>query len=111
MKPLTALVADYIEAEGVEVQDAISLEVDDNLAVGRLDPTKLPDIVRNLDTRGADAVVLSACVQMPSLEAIPAAEAVVDLPVITASTATSWQLLSSLGAYVPVADSGALFRG
>ncbi|MFD5268798.1 Asp/Glu racemase, partial [Streptomyces sp. NPDC058335] len=111
MKPLTALVADYIEAEGIEVQDAISLEVDDNLAVGRLDPANLPDIVRKLDTRGADAVVLSACVQMPSLEAIPAAETVVDLPVVTASTATSWQLLSSLGAYTPVPDSGALFRG
>ncbi|MEU9919586.1 Asp/Glu racemase [Streptomyces sp. NPDC051001] len=110
MKPLTALVADYIEAEGIEVQDAISLEVDDNLAVGRLDPTNLPDIVRKLDTRGTDAVVLSACVQMPSLEAIPAAETVTGLPVVTASTATSWQLLSALGAYTPVANSGALFR-
>ncbi|MGP4092286.1 Asp/Glu racemase, partial [Streptomyces sp. KR55] len=85
--------------------------VDDNLAVGRLDQTQLPEIAGRLDTRGADAVVLSACVQMPSLEAIPAAEAVVDLPVITAATATSWQVLSSLGAYAPVPDSGALFRG
>ncbi|MFJ9805475.1 maleate cis-trans isomerase family protein [Streptomyces wuyuanensis] len=111
LKPLTALVVDYIEGEGIEVQDAISLEVDDNLAVGRLDPERLPHIVRRLDTRGADAVVLSACVQMPSLEAIPAAEAILDLPVVTAATATSWQLLSSLNAYAPVPDSGALFRG
>lgn len=111
LKPLTARVVDYIEAEGIEVQDAISLEVDDNLAVGRLDQTKLPDIARRLDTRGADAVVLSACVQMPSLNAIPAAEAAVDLPVVTAATATSWQLLSALGAYAPVPRSGALFQG
>jgi maleate isomerase len=110
LKPLTARVVDYIEAEGIEVQDAISLEVDDNLAVGRLDQTKLPDIARRLDTRGADAVVLSACVQMPSLNAIPAAEAAVDLPVVTAATATSWQLLSALGAYAPVPRSGALFQ-
>ncbi|MBT2675672.1 aspartate/glutamate racemase family protein [Streptomyces sp. ISL-14] len=111
MKPLTALVADYIEAEGVEVQDAISLEVDDNLAVGRLDPTQLPDIATRLDTRGADAVVLSACVQMPSLQAIPTAEKAVDLPVITAATATSWRLLDSLGAHTPVPGAGALFNG
>jgi maleate isomerase len=111
LKPLTARVVDYIEGEGIEVQDAISLEVDDNLAVGRLDPRGLPEIARRLDTRGADAVVLSACVQMPSLDAIPAAEAVVNLPVVTAATATSWQVLSSLGAYAPVPESGALFRG
>jgi maleate isomerase len=110
MKPLTARVVDYIEAEGIEVQDAISLEVDDNLAVGRLDQRQLPDIARRLDTRGTDAVVLSACVQMPSLDAITAAEAAVDRPVITASTATSWQVLSALGAYAPAPDAGALFR-
>ncbi|MFG1667758.1 Asp/Glu racemase [Streptomyces sp. Y7] len=111
MKPLTALVADYIEAEGVEVQDAISLEVEDNLAVGRLDQTQLPEIAGRLDTRGVDAVVLSACVQMPSLQAIPAAEKVVDLPVVTTATATAWQVLASLGTHTPVPDSGALFRG
>ncbi|MFE5036957.1 Asp/Glu racemase [Streptomyces sp. NPDC056683] len=111
LKPLTARVVEYIEEEGIEVQDAISLEVDDNLAVGRLDQGQLPDIARRLDTRGADAVLLSACVQMPSLEAIPAAEAAVDLPVITAATATSWQVLSALGAYASVPGSGALFKG
>lgn len=110
LKPLTARVVDYIEGEGIEVQDAISLEVDDNLAVGRLDPSRLPEIAGRLDTRGADAVVLSACVQMPSLAAIPAAEKVVELPVVTAATATSWQVLSALGVHVPVPAAGALFR-
>ncbi|MEV5146930.1 Asp/Glu racemase [Streptomyces sp. NPDC052727] len=111
LKPLTARVVDYIEAEGIEVQDAISLEVDDNIAVGRLDENQLPHIASRLDTRGADAVVLSACVQMPSLGAIPATEAALELPVVTAATATSWQLLSALGAYAPVPGAGALFKG
>jgi len=31
MKPLTALVVDYLENEGFEVLDAISLEIPDNL--------------------------------------------------------------------------------
>jgi hypothetical protein len=56
-------------------------EVDDNLAVGRLDQAHVPDIARRLHTRGADAVVLSSCVQMPSLEAIAAPEPAVDPPV------------------------------
>jgi maleate isomerase len=38
MKPLTARVVDYIEHEGIEVQDAISLEISDNLEVGARDP-------------------------------------------------------------------------
>lgn len=67
MKPLTGLVANYIEDAGIEVVDALSLEVPDNLAVARLDPADLLDHWRRLDLSRADALVLSACVQMPSL--------------------------------------------
>ena len=111
VKQLTCQVADYIEAEGVSVQDTISLEVDDNLAVGRLDPAALPDIASRLDTQGVDAVVLSACVQMPSLAAIPAAERALGVPVITASTATAWKILRTLGLPTTAAASGALLAG
>ena len=38
MKPLTQLVVDYIQHEGIEVQDAVSLEISDNLQVGAQDP-------------------------------------------------------------------------
>jgi maleate isomerase len=110
LKPLTQSVVEYIEGEGIEVQDAISLEVDDNLEVGRLDSSNLPEIAQRLDTTGVDAVVLSACVQMPSLQAITATENALGLPAITASTATAWKLLSAIGAYAPVPDAGALFR-
>lgn len=110
VKALTNQVVNYIEAEGIEVQDAISLEVDDNLAVGRLDPGRLPGIARRLDTTEADVVVLSACVQMPSLSAIPAAERALGLPVITASTATSWKLLRTLGLSTAADGSGALLK-
>ena len=37
LKPLTALVVDYIEAEGIQVADSISLEIADNVEVGRQD--------------------------------------------------------------------------
>ncbi len=41
VKPLTQMVADYIETEGIEVADTIALEIPDNLEVGRRDPMAL----------------------------------------------------------------------
>lgn len=65
MKPLTEMVAGYIASEGVEVADWLALEVSDNLEVAAQDPTKLLDHYKRLDLNGVDALVLSACVQMP----------------------------------------------
>ncbi len=83
LKALTKLVAGYIEDAGIEVVDALSLEVSDNLAVARLDPADLRQHWRKVDTRGADVLVLSACVQMPSLAAIQPVEDEAGLPVIS----------------------------
>jgi maleate isomerase len=74
MKPLTQMVAEYIEAEGIEVMDRIALEIPDNLEVGRRDPLALLEIYKDLKLDGIDALVLSSCVQMPSLAAIPIVE-------------------------------------
>src|SRR5882762_3160378 len=41
MKPLTRLVVDYIESEGIEVKDYLALEIPDNLQVGERDPLAL----------------------------------------------------------------------
>ena len=38
MKPLTRLVVEYIESEGVEVKDWLALEIPDNVAVASQDP-------------------------------------------------------------------------
>src|SRR5437867_1550935 len=74
LKPLTRLVVDYIEAEGITVVDSISLEIPDNVEVGRRDPLALVGIYRDLKLSGIDALVLSSCVQMPSLAAVPIVE-------------------------------------
>ncbi|GAA0910356.1 aspartate/glutamate racemase family protein [Pseudonocardia zijingensis] len=108
MKPLTELVVQYIEATGVEVVDALSLEVPDNLAVARLDPADLREHWRKLDLARADALVLSACVQMPSLESIAAVEAEAGIPVLSAATATTHQILTRLGLQPRVPDAGRL---
>lgn len=111
MKPLTKLVADYVEDAGVEVCDALSLEVSDNLAVAALDPQALREHWRNVDTSQADVLVLSACVQMPSLAAIQPVEDAAGLPVVSAATATVFTILSELGLDPVVPGAGRLLSG
>ena len=54
--------------------DVISLEVPTISPLVGLDPMNLPEIASRFNVSNADAVVLSACVQMPSLPAIQIAE-------------------------------------
>lgn len=105
---LTAAVCGYIEDAGVEVVDVVSRGVADNCAVGRLDPADLVPIAGRLALTGCDAVVLSACVQMPSLAAIPEVEARLELPVLSAATATTYDFLTTLGRSTVVPDAGHL---
>ncbi|MFF3574886.1 maleate cis-trans isomerase family protein [Nocardia jiangxiensis] len=108
MKPLTATVCDYIEQEGFTVVDSLSLEVADNLAVGLLDPRNLLEHAQTVDTSGADALVISACVQMPSLPVIDALQQRFDIPVLSAAAATTWRLLRHLGLDPVVPRAGKL---
>lgn len=108
MKPLTQLVADYIEAEGVEVKDAIALEIPDNLEVAAQDPMNLLDIYKRLDRKNIDAIVLSACVQMPSLAAIQQVQDEAGIPVVSAAVATTHQMLTRLGLSTQIPNCGEL---
>ncbi|PZQ83102.1 MAG: Asp/Glu racemase [Ancylobacter novellus] len=111
MKPLTAMVVDYIRNEGIEVSDVRALEIQNNLAVAAHDPMNLPGIVAGMKTDDVDAIVLSACVQMPSLAAVPLVEAQTGKPVVTAAIATTWQMLRALGIETRVPGGGALLSG
>ncbi|MBN3725140.1 maleate cis-trans isomerase family protein [Burkholderia sp. Ac-20379] len=111
IKPLTELVVDYIREEGYEVIDYRALEIPDNLDVARHDPARLPAIVETLRYQDADAIVLSACVQMPSLPAIAKVEAMTGKPVITAAVATTYAMLKQLGLEAVVPGAGALLSG
>ncbi|WP_319945910.1 maleate cis-trans isomerase family protein [Marinobacter fonticola] len=111
MQPLTQMVTDYIEAEGIRVVDSISLNIPDNLEVGRRDPMLLNDIVDRLKWDGADAVVLSACVQMPSLGAIAGVEERLGVPVVSAATCTTFQMLRALKLSTYIPGAGQLLSG
>lgn len=111
MRPLTDQVVAYIEHGGYEVTDAIALEIADNLEVGAQDPMNLVEIVQRLDHSDADVVILSACVQMPSLEAVQVVQDAIGKPVITAAIATTYFLLKEMGLEPVVPNAGALLSG
>jgi maleate isomerase len=108
MRPLTERVVAYIQHEGFEVVDARSFEIPDNLAVGRRDPLQLIDDVKSLQLTGVDTVVLSACVQMPSLPAVQVVQDAIGLPVISSAICTVRSMLERLGLAPVVPNAGAL---
>lgn len=107
MKPLAAKVTAYIENEGFTVQDSLALEIEDNLAVAARDPRALIEDVKRLDTRGVDVVVLSACVQMPSLAALAPVEAALGIPVTSAAACTVRAMLKSVALEPVSPEAGA----
>ncbi|MDI2131647.1 maleate cis-trans isomerase family protein [Yinghuangia seranimata] len=111
MQPLTRTVVEYLQHEGVEVLDYTALEIPNNLDVAAHDPLRLPGIAAALDYSDADAVVLSACVQMPSLAAVEEAEQKLGKPVVSAAICTAHQMLRSLGLPAVAPGAGTLLSG
>lgn len=108
MKPLAEQVVAYLQAEGIEVVDWAALEVPDNAEVGCIPGDRVLDAARGLDLTGADALVISACVQMPSLPLVPLVERELGLPVLSAATAGAFCLLRALGLPTELPDAGSL---
>lgn len=111
VEELTQTVIDYFEGAGVDVVDYETLECPDNLEVAQLDQRNLVSIAEDLDTQAADALVLSSCVQMPSLASIQAAEDKFGLPVFSAATATTYEILDHLNLSTQVSGAGRLLSG
>jgi maleate isomerase len=111
MRPLTDLVVAYIENEGIEVIDSLCFEIPDNLEVGLRDPMQLIEDVRSLNTEGADVVVASACVQMPSLPAIQRIEDMLGIRTVSTAVCTVRRMLDHLKLEPIVPGAGALLSG
>ncbi|MFJ9032725.1 Asp/Glu racemase [Streptomyces sp. NPDC102274] len=108
--PLARKVVAYLEAEGFDVADWRALEVEDNEQVGRIPGVRVMSAARDLDLDGVDALVISACVQMPSLDLVQAAEDEFGVPVVSAATAGAYTLLRKLGLTVDIPGAGSLLR-
>jgi maleate isomerase len=110
MRPLASQVVAYMEAEGFEVTDWRALEVADNVEVGCIPGGRVMEAARSMDLSGMDALVLSCCVQMPSLDLVQAAEDEFGLPVLSAATAGAYTILRSLDLTVDLPGAGSLLR-
>lgn len=111
MRPLTDLVVGYLEHQGFTVIDSIALEIPDNLEVAAQNPMNLLEISERLNVTGADVVVASACVQMPSLEAIDPFQQKLGLPVTSAAVSTTYEMMKALGIERKSTIGGALLSG
>lgn len=108
VQPLAEKVVDYIEAEGFQVRSWIALEEADNCAVGQIESARVLEAARSLDLNGVDALVLSACVQMPSLDAIETCQHELGVPVLSATTATAHAVLKALDVKPTILGAGQL---
>ncbi|WP_313404533.1 maleate cis-trans isomerase [Aeromicrobium sp.] len=108
MRPLAERVVQYLETESVEVHDWAALEVEDNEAVGRIPGERVMEAASRLDLTGVDALIISACVQMPSLDLVAKAEDQFGLPVLSAATAGAFTALEALGLTTVLPDAGSL---
>jgi len=111
MRPLTDKVVDYLEHQGFEVVDSIALEIPDNLEVAAQNPMNLLEIAERVNTKDIDALVASACVQMPSLAAINALEQKFNIPVTSAAVCTTYQMMKKLGLQAHTPIGGSLLNG
>lgn len=110
MKPLAEKVVSYIEAEGVKVSDWRALEVEDNLEVGRIPGETVMEAMRSLDLTDVDVIVISACVQMPSLDLVDKVEQETGIPTISAATAGAYSILKAMGLPRILPGAGSLLR-
>jgi len=108
VRSLTDLVVQYIESEGIEVIDALCFEIPDNLEVGRRAPLRLIEDVQRLNTKGADVIVASACVQMPSLPAVQRIQDLTGIPTVSTATCTVRRMLDHLKLDPVAPGAGAL---
>lgn len=110
LQPLARQVVEYLENEGFAIPQWVALDVADNAEVGCIPGDRVMTAARGLDLTDVDALVLSCCVQMPSLELIQQAEDEFGLPVLSAATAGAYGLLRALDLPVDIPAAGSLLR-
>jgi len=110
LRPLAEKVVGYLEAYGISVTDWVALEEPDNAKVAQISGDRVLTAARGLDLHDAEAVIISACVQMPSLGILAEAEEVLDRPVLSAATASARAVLRQLDCAAPIPGAGALLR-
>lgn len=100
---------DYLANEGIIVADTRTLGMSDGKEIGRLNPRAPVALSQELMLSGVDAIVASACVQMPSLNAIEEIERRTGIPTVSGTSCTAYALLKRLGRPTKASGLGTLF--
>ncbi|WP_110494986.1 aspartate/glutamate racemase family protein [Amycolatopsis antarctica] len=104
------LFVEFLAAGGIEVVSMSSADIDTAAEVGDLAPEAVTELVVGRDHPDADALLVPDTA-MRTLGLITALEQRLGKPVLTANQVTVWEGLRLAGAYRPVPEFGALFRG
>ena len=108
--PLAEQLVAYLSAEQLEVTAWAALDEADSAAVACIEGSRILAALRTLDLTHAEALVLSADGQMPSLPLIELAEAEFGVPVVSAVTAAAFTLLRRLQLPTVLPDAGRLLK-
>ena len=90
--------------------DTVSLEIPDNLEVALQNPMQPLDLSGRMSLANVDTIIASACVQMPSLPSVQAIQDRTGIPTLSASVATTYQMMRTLSLSTIVPGLGALFE-
>ncbi|MEM2136490.1 MAG: aspartate/glutamate racemase family protein [Candidatus Methanomethylicia archaeon] len=92
---LNILEKSFLMKNGFEVLDLKSLNLVNNLDIGRVTSDKLVELVLKLDYNDSDAIFIS-CTNLPTLNLIEHLESITGKPVVSSNTATIWAVLRKL---------------
>lgn len=109
VEELTKAEVDFVKKHGFKVPDYRGLGIESNTEVGNLKDSVAADLVRELNYRDADGVLIS-CAQMPSAGVIGDLEDELRKPVISTNTATLWAILQRLGVKTSIKGYGGLLE-
>lgn len=97
----------FMEQSGMQVVKMVGLRIEQNLDVGRQNPSVAYKLGKNVDTEEADAIFLS-CTNLRAAEVVQRLENELRKPVTCSSVATFWYAIRLLGYQRPIPGAGRL---
>jgi len=87
---------EFLVGNGFQIVDFRSLGIEDNLQIGRLQPSSAYNIAKKLSFKEADGCFIS-CTNFRTIEMISRFEKIARKPVVTSNTSTLWAMLLRIG--------------
>ncbi|MCL5025394.1 MAG: maleate cis-trans isomerase [Chloroflexi bacterium] len=99
----------FLEAQGFEVLKFKGLQIDDAFSIGKVEPSEVYRLARDVVDPRSDAIFIS-CTNFRTIEIIDALERDTGLPVVTSNQATFWASLEAMNCQEPVIGYGRILE-